>query len=438
MTLARSAGLLLALGVLAWGQTAEEDFFLDVTEAAPAPSADHQAALLEQPSWRLGGVLRATLEPIWTWPSWSDVGAVRPDDAIRIVLQTDLFADARPDRDTRVFVRTRLSWPYRTASDVRLFELFADLRPLDFLAFRLGKQVLSWGYSRFFQIADVFSLEPKDPADPAAELEGPIALKAVWTLDDTFQAEGVAFAKPTFLPEGQPPRAEHLGYTLRLRALLPWGGEVTTGGFFQTDLSPRVVLGWTSAVPGLNLQVFSDTVFSYGSDQRFLKGDWPFLTTAKRSDEWFTSLTLGARYRNSDWRLTLYAEYLFNSAGSDRSDYLSDLLALYGIEQFLPPAQRTLTPDDFRYRYRHNFGGFVQWSDLFEVQRLELSLLGLFNPIEPSALAEPSLSWGVTSQITLQAGARLAWGKDGTEFVTRQQGSRLTAFVQARIVALPF
>lgn len=438
MTLARIAGLLLAIVAFAWGQTTEEDFFQDVTEAAPAASADHQAALLEQPSWRLGGVLRATLEPIWTWPSWSNVGAVRPDDAIRIVLQTDLFADARPDRDTRVLVRTRLSWPYQTATDFRLFELFADLRPVEPLGLRLGKQVVTWGYSRFYQFADVFSLEPKDPADPTAELEGPIALKAVWTFDDTFQAEGVVFAKPTFLPEGQLLRAEHLGYTLRLRALLPWGGEVTTGGFFQRDLSPRVVLGWTSAVPGLNLQVFSDTVFSYGNDQRFLKGDWPFLTTEKRTDEWFTSLTLGAMYRHTDWRLTLYAEYLFNSAGSDRSDYLSDLLALYAIEQLLPPNQRTLTPDDFRYRYRHNFSGFVQWIDLFEVKRLGLSFLGLYNPIEPSALAEPSLSWGLTNQITLQAGARLAWGKDGTEFVTRQQGSRLTIYVQARIAALAF
>jgi len=412
-------------------QVNEEDFFEDVKEA-PLQAADHQKSLLEQNSWRLGGVLKTRIEPVFFWKDLDWLSS-RPDDAISLQFQTDFYLDARPDRNNRVYAKVRTAYPYNLENSVKIFELFTDFRLTEELGFRFGKQVATWGYSRFYQIADVFSLEPKDPANPTAELEGPFAFKTVWTPVDALQTEGLLFLKPAFVSPNQLPRAEHLGYALRLRALLPWGGETLLGGFYQKDLSPRLIVGAISALPGLNVQVFSDGVFSWGSDRRFVVGQWPLLSTEKRTQEWFASATAGLMYQHRDWKMTLYAEYLFQSWGSDRSDYLGDLVLLYGMEQMLPANQRTLTPDDLRLPYRHYASGFVQWTDLFEIKRLGFSVLGLMNFIEPSATVEPALSWGPTDQILFQGGVRLAWGKDDSEFVLRQNKNRLSVYLQARL-----
>ncbi len=422
---------LLALAVSAGAQT-DEDFFEDVTEAPIATPTDHQAALLEQDQWRFGGVMRTSLQPIWSWKKFEDFGQW-PDDSIRFSLSTDLYLDARPDRSNRVFAKVRLEWPFDSGDRVKLFELFTDFRLGDYLSFRFGKQVATWGYSRFYQIADVFSLQPKDPTNPTLELEGPVALKAVWLPNDFLQIEGLSFAKPSFLPAGSLPRAENLGYALRLRSLLAWGGEITLGGFFQKDLAPRLIAGFTSALPGFNLQIFGDGVISRGSDQRFLVGEWPLMSSEKRTEEWMAQATVGLMYRHSDWRMLMYLEYLVNSSGALRSDYLADLFLLYSMEQMLPADQRTLTLDDLRYRYRHNLSGFVQWTDVFEVKRLGVTVLSQLNPIEPSAYGEGSVGWGPSDQVILEAGTRLAWGKDDSEFVLRQQGLRLGFFVRAKL-----
>lgn len=416
----------------AWGEEPGEDFFEDVREVSPAPEVDHTRILLER-QIRLGGAFRSRWGPVFSWEDFSDWAGVRPQDRLILELEADVWADARVDQSNRVLVKAKLLHPFEGPMGARLRELFADTQIGEAFRLRLGKQGVSWGYSRFYQHADVTSLEVKDPSDPSVELEGPVALKGLWTPWEPLQIELLAFTKPSFVPDWTQLRTESLGYASRFRWLAPWGGEIQAGGFYQRDLAPRLILGGIAPVPLLPLQVFTDLVVSRGSDKRFLVGEWPVMTTELRREQWFLTASVGLLAQIREWRMLAWAEYLYNGEGSDRKDFLADLIQLYALEQLLPPQNRTLTPDDLRLRSRHHLSAFVQWTDLFEVRRLGLSVLAQVNPVEPSAFLEPSLGWGPGEALRFEVGARLAWGADDTEFLVQYGGRRLQFWARASL-----
>ncbi len=409
------------------GTTDEEDFFEDVVpieEQDPEAMPDHEAALLEQDVWSFGGKLTTSVGPSFLWKDLPPAQE-RPTDAVELQLRGDFFLDARPDRTNRVFLKVRTDYPFKTADQVKIFELFTDFYLTDSIGFRFGKQVAGWGISRFYQPSDVISLEIKDPTDPSQDLEGPLALKGLWSFTDSWSADFFLIAKESYLPEGSLPRAENLGYALRTTFLLPFGAETSLGGFWQKDLSPRLTGSMSMGITGMNIQAFTDQVLSYGSDKHFLDGD--------RKDEVFYSATVGIMYLNSDLDLTLYAEYYYNGEGSEETDYLSKLLDLFNMEQGLPPEMRTLNQGDLMNRSRHSASVSLSMTDLFLVSRLTAGLVVQWNFNETSGFFQPTLVWGPTDEIRFTAGARLVYGGDFTEFVTRQYGLRTNLYITASL-----
>ncbi len=78
-----------------------------------------------------------------------------PEDMFRIALGSDVYLDARPDPDFRVFAKINLAANAK-ADDaslrLKLRELFSDFNYENRVFFRAGKQNARWGVGYFFSV----------------------------------------------------------------------------------------------------------------------------------------------------------------------------------------------------------------------------------------------------------------------------------------------
>jgi len=340
-----------------------------------------------------------------------------------------LWFDARPDRKYRVFAKFSADYPFDQAESFRLFELFSDFNWNETVFFRFGKQTAAWGLSRFYQIADPLSVGVKDPAEPAADLEGPLALKVAVPFDVN-NLYLYAVVKDSYLPEDvQTASIQDLGLGLKADFLVPvpenrlvGNGEFTVGVFGQRRLAPKAVAGFSTGIG--DWQVFTDQVLSWGLDSYRLVDDGS--TTEKPDTGLFWSATLGAMYVNNDWHWTVYGEYLFSAAASDDPEYLEKWTTRYADEnpdQFGLPATG-LTPtlaytDLFGYLSRHNSALSLAWSELPGTDKLAIDLLWLQNWVDWSGMVTPQLTFKPFDHCSIQIGVSLVWGADTSEWVIK-------------------
>jgi hypothetical protein len=365
-------------------------------------------------------------------------------DALLFALESRLSFDARPERDYRVAGTFRIRYPFfasitgmngSTAQvpSIGIYELFADFSRNDRLFFRFGKQTAAWGLSRFYQPADPISTEVKNPEKAGETLEGPLALRITLPVG-LHTLFGYVVAKDSYLPANLGELGlDNLGYGLKADFFLPTperflfsDTELSLGAYYQKDLAPRAVLGLSTSIGKVAL--FTDQVLSWGADSFRLTDEELFpgsgiYGTERPEDGLFYSATLGFMYQHSDWHMTLYGEYYYNGYGSTDPGYLEKLLARFGAENAVPPIpglERTLSVSDLAgYQSTHNSAVSLAFSELFGSDDWSANLFWQQNWIDRSGLVVPSLTFTPWKYLSVTAGARLAFGDDGTEFVMK-------------------
>lgn len=374
---------------------------------------------------------------------WAD-----PDENLLLALKARLWFDARPDNDFRVFGKFTTEYPFKTdvaasagsgsvpVTNVGVFELFSDFNWKDRVFFRLGKQNTGWGVSRFYQVADPLSVGVKDPTDPSADLEGPVALKA----SVPFGLNSLVFVaavKDSYLPESSGDasiRDVGVGVKADIHVEVPdnkvvGNGQLSLGVYGQRNLAPKAVVSYSTSVR--KFQLFTDQVVSFGldsyrlTDDEVTVGSGADAVTVKDTEKpWrdpFYSATLGTMYVNNDWNFTLYAEYLFNGAGSAEKTAYEDWLARAAAERNPAGALPvTLSGSDLGgYLGMHNTALSLSWSDLFGNDDLGFSATWLQNWIDLSGMVRPAVTWVPFKHLTVECGANLVWGDDGTEWAVK-------------------
>jgi len=345
-----------------------------------------------------------------------------PTERLAFDLGGRLWFDARPDRNFRVFGKFTADYPFADAGDFSLFELFSDFNWNEKVFFRFGKQTAGWGLSRFYQIADPLSVGVKDPSDPAADLEGPLALKAALPLGVN-NLYFYSVVKESYLPANTLETSmRDVGLGIKADFLVPvpdnkfvGNGEFTIGAFTQRHLAPKAVAGFSTGVG--DFQIFTDQVLSWGLDSyRITDGG---TSTEKPDDGLFWSATLGTMYVNNDRHFTLYGEYMFGSGASDDPDYLAKWSDRFFMESAgLFPA--TLVPSDaFGYLSRHNSGLSLSFSELFGTDKLGFDALWLQNWVDRSGMVTPSVTVKPFDHFSVESGFTVVWGKDKSEWVVK-------------------
>lgn len=321
-------------------------------------------------------------------------------------LGAQIFLDARPSRDFRVFVEGDLAYGTADGVDFALDELFADVDVADAVFLRAGKQTINWGVGYFYSPANLVNVERIDPEDPEEELAGPVALKAQVPLGVN---NLTAYAILEDVGGGN-----HLGGAARYEFLVE-GFEVTTGIFVEDDGDVALMATGTGAVEGITL--FGELVVELGTDRTFVVRDAgaPGGLGLEDSDALFVSGTLGARasYSTDDERLTLsgVAQYFFNGDGYADPGILTDDPA--AVARLL--ASGALAPGDLRERGRHYLGASLAATELYDLD-LAPSILALANLSDGSGFASLGVGYRLNDHVTPHLDYRYAFGPVGSEY----------------------
>jgi len=394
------------------GELIEEAPEAPPAEGSPEAAAPEQKAgaeaFLTSPKLEWGGSFESRFTDEWTWDgyagSWDellDPGSARLDSRVA----ADLFFDARPVKDFRVFGKFKAASAYDTVSsafrfDARVFELFSDFSWKDRVFFRVGKHTIQWGVGWFFSPADVLNLVSIDPEDPGAEREGPVSLKTQVPFGQ-HNAYLYLIANDILHPSeiGVAPKVE----------LVIGGYELGLGGLYQKGLAPKGMVTVTG--PLWDLDLFGEAVVQYGSDRTYVRefAFDPFYEVYRIEDSFFFSGSAGATYLNPDWNLLLCCQYFYNGPGYESFDAARAALAAAAI------AADDLTPADLLYTGRHYLAASVSWSKIFDSD-FALALLYLANLADGSGAILPSMSWTLLEHATLSVGARLPYGGAGDEY----------------------
>jgi hypothetical protein len=273
----------------------------------------------------------------------------------------DLFFDARPQRDFRVFGKLKAAYGYQFESgsyewDAEIFELFSDFQYKDLLFFRAGKQTVAWGVGYFFSPADVLSLVSIDPEDPEAEREGPVALKTHFPF-----AVHNAYL---YLVANDIDEPSEIAAAPKVEVLLG-NYELGIGAFYQRDLAPKGML--TLSGPLWRLDLFGEALAQWGSDD------------APVEDELLFSGTAGFAYVNPDWDIILVAQYLF---------------------------------DDRRDMDQHYLAAGLRWFDLLG-SRFSSSVLYQANFSDGSGVIQPDITWAPIDELRVTLRWEIGYGSGG-------------------------
>ncbi len=404
-------------------------------------------------------------------------------ERLTVKIGAKLWFDARPDKNFRVFGKFTTDYPFSTKiksladpskpfgpdnqvstailNNIKIFELFSDFNYEEKIFFRFGKQTAAWGLSRFYQIADPITVGVKDPQDPTADLEGPLALKVALPLGVN-NLYFYSVMKESYIPSNPLESSlRDLGIGLKADFLIPipkngilGNGEFTVGGYYQRNQAPKAIAGLSTSVG--NFQIFTDQAMSWGLDSYRLSNETVLLDldgggpspskqinlTEKTTEGIFYSATAGTMYVNNDWHFTLYGEYMYNSAGSPDEKYLSKWAETQAAETLGFLTNKTLIFSDlFGYLSQHNSGLSLSLSELFGSDKLGASTLWLQNWVDRSGMSTTTLSFKPFDHVVLEGGATLAWGEDVTEWVIKNYDpvtkgpKRLTGFINFKLGA---
>ncbi len=354
------------------------DLLVEVEEDAGALAPEE--ALLVQDRLAVGGSYSFNLQ------------ATRPfldgkagDTSLSGNLGTQVYLDARPDPNFRLFAKAGISYalsekltpPREEHLEVKLQELFADFNYDNKVFFRAGKQNVKWGVGYFFSPADIINIGRIDPLDPEAEREGPAALKIHYPkgssnyylyalFDDVKELQDLALA----------PKMEFVaGKT-----------EFGLGAFYQRGKHPRLMATVSSSFGEVGF--FGEAVLSFGSDRGFLEPKGPVYEVVQK-DGLFVQATAGGmyRYQDRDGRLDLAATLQYYFLGS---------LALMGSG-------------------RHYLAASLTWNRIFG-SKLTASTLVLANLSDQSGLVSATLRLPSHGKFSPSVGIRSTFGAPGTEY----------------------
>ena len=389
--------------------------------------ADFSAAMLTTEETRIGGRYRFALRPTFSWNELESLSQVDgwPEYTFETELSTQVYLDARPSADFRVYAEADVSYPFTAAPAtgneparefddiVTITELFSDFTIGDALFLRGGKHTVTWGVGYFFSPADIINLERIDPEDPEADREGPVNVKAQLPISTT----------NLYLYVLPPVRDQEYPAVAPKGEVVVGPFEVGLGGFWRYEEDPAAMLTAEGTVGDFSL--FGEAVVLAGTDRTYVREVTPTLENplgleTYMKDEAVFNGTVGARYGYSDVEgrinLNITAQYLYNGEGYTDPDVLSEnraaALALIG--------EGDLSASDLTQPGQH-YGALS--AGLRNILESDVSLQTFWYADILAATGQLSadLSYQFTTELSARVGARYLYGESGAEFTPTGQ-----------------
>jgi hypothetical protein len=451
-------GLALGSSLAAQDVTAGDSgdvFSQEETVVAPAENAQAAAPtqeVLKGEGVRLTGLFSATSTVSATWDTvgTTSFDFLEPRDrGLTPGLTLNLGFSAKPDTDLAFYGEIRTAYPFVNSAtvfvpnpaapndptravpttlstpDVQVFTLSTRFNWNDQLFFVFGKQPVRWGTGYFFTPADdILSLTQVDLQNPTAQREGPLALKVQYPIPRTLSNIYLFVVAPR-------DATKLVDLALAPKVEIQFGNtELGLAGYYQKDAKPQLVAMGSTGVSGLN--IFGEARVGFGSTRVYVvkravdytsvlaPGYVSSYSTELRPDTPVFTGTLGASYLVSDWKMSVFAQYLYNGDGyADLT--LGDLLNAMAqrLNPFYPDAADPvpgLSDAGIGSSVgQHYAAASISWTELFGT-KFGFSVFALANLSDFSGYVKPTLSLEVFPRMTLSASTTVTFGDNGDEF----------------------
>lgn len=391
-----------------FGSSSEDDLFSDssplIEEVSQTSLALEDLLLTNEAGVQIGGSFGFSFKPEWSRNLSTGVDAWGVSSAIN----AQLFFDARPETDIRVYGKFDLDYPY-AADDgfISIKELFSDFSYDDKLFFRVGKQTINWGVGYFFSPADLLNLSEINPSSPEDQLDGPLSVKinAPMGVDNLYGY--------VVIPDDQSDLdVTDLAYAVKYEKVIG-GSEFGFGAYYRKDQPPSAMLTMSSGIGEVAL--FGEAVVSYGSDRSFLVVGG-FVPVENPDDRLYFQGTVGARFAwmddDSDLGVSFAGQYYYNGEG-------------YGGDGVLSPIDRTNPPSFVNMGAGRHYGAANVSVTLTDT--LSTGAFWYSNLSDMSGMVSPTLSWRPSDNIGMTLALNYNYGGPGSEFTWQQGGDSLSA-----------
>jgi hypothetical protein len=391
------AALLCAPGL--FGQSEEEFFSSGEVEAQQgAAEKVNLSEEIEKERVGLSGILQASGSYTLTRDlvrGEQDIGG-NPFSSVMI---GDFLVDVRLKRSFRAFVDLNLGYLATGTTLLGIKEIFVDFNLANTVYFRAGKQVLQWGTGYFWNPTDLINIERKSFLNLEGLREGVFGLR----LDVTFAPW---FHLYTFLDLNGVQDITTVAFAARAE-FLAGRTEFGVSGWLNADQIP--VFGADLSAPlfwGLNLTAEASLSWGDLKDKLDAAG-----AAYSIRDRLVPKIDVGLS-RSFDAfdiqdRILVNAEFFYNDSGYD----------LNMFEVLSSPARATFLSAYYQAGYYGKYyGALFVTVNSFILTNMTLSLSGLANFSDLSAIAMAALSYAPVNNftLTLQLGAYL--GQDSREY----------------------
>ncbi len=362
-----------------------------------------------------GGSFFFDTSSTWTGFDIKDLKGSSITDNLSLDLGATVFLDARPDEDTRVFIKTEINSPFYTTDVtpqterrfedvVNITELFADFNWNKDVFFRAGKQTVNWGVGYFFSPADLLSLSRIDPENPDADLDGPIALKV------NYPSKLNNYYLYTVMP------AEISSYSdiaiAPLTEFVVGNTEISLGAYYQYDNAPAAMTTATTTLG--DVSVYGEGYASYGSDKTFVIDDGGIKTTTYDKIFFFKG-TVGASYSWSDdlsyYNLSFSGQYYYNGEGYSDPDLVN--MTSPAILSLL--TAKSISKSDLSENGQHYGAASISWRKMWGSD-FSLSIFYIENFSSYSGIIKPGVSWSGMDNIDISLSVSSMFGDSGEEY----------------------
>ncbi|HTP60204.1 MAG TPA: DUF1302 family protein [Spirochaetia bacterium] len=285
-----------------------------------------------------------------------------------------------------------------TVLDIR--EVFVDFNFSDnALHFRAGKQVLKWGTGYFWNPTDLINIQHKSFTNLSATIDGVFGLRTDVTFSPNFHLY-------TFINLNGVTDLTDIAYAARTEFL---AGTVEFGfsGWYQYNASNQVpVFGADLTMPLFwELNLTGEASFAWGDpvQKQDPNSTLPYWVQNQPVAKVDVGLSRTFDVLNVQDRMTVMAEFFWNSDG-----YSQNMLQVPGFELgYFHPGY-----------YGQYYGAlFISIND-FGLQNMTLSLNGLMNFSDTSAIALVGLSDSPVNNFTLQVQLGSYLGPNVAEYTT--------------------
>lgn len=388
-------------------ELSEDLMFADgkLVTQADETAGDTSSALLAAETVKVGGSFTMDMEGSGNPDLWGDELSSYIEPSID--LSVDLYVDARPDEDLRVFVKGRLEYPFTGSGDFAIREAFVDTVPIPGVFVRSGKQTANWGVGYFFSPANLLNTQRVDPEDPEAELVGPLAMKVHLPIGtDNYYLYAMLDEAADGGPVGLAPKAE-------------WvigNAEFSLGGLWMPD-SPWAAMATISASIGV-VDVFGEAVVRGDEDKH-----WVILDSASPSgiavttkpEDLFPLATAGVSWSRTDELnradIAIRTQYYYNGLGYEDPLILSG----HGPAVQSLVVSEALSPEDLMERARHYFGAMVSVTGIMD-SGFGLTYSWLANMVDGSGKMGITVSWDGWDRTLASVAWEYRYGAEGDEF----------------------